>query len=74
MLIPWYPEDFPGFLLSECIDQGINPLAWSPHQDTCALCDASDKKARVITTVRPLKPGGPFLPPVSMEDDKGFKS
>jgi len=25
--------------------------------DTCALCDASDKKARVITTVRPLKPG-----------------
>lgn len=25
--------------------------------DSCALCDASDKKARVVTTVRPLKQG-----------------
>ncbi|CAK9056152.1 unnamed protein product [Durusdinium trenchii] len=32
-------------------------LARLQRMDTCALCDASDKKARVITSVRPLKPG-----------------
>eukprot|EP00434_Breviolum_minutum_P009616 symbB.v1.2.008466.t1/scaffold474.1/size199077/9 len=32
-------------------------MARLKNMDTCALCDASDKKARVITTVRPLKPG-----------------
>lgn len=36
---------------------GASSIPLKLEQDTCALCDASDKKARVITTVRPLKPG-----------------
>ncbi|CAJ1402365.1 unnamed protein product [Effrenium voratum] len=35
----------------------VDTLTRLGELDTCALCDASGKKARVITTVRPLKPG-----------------